>query len=90
MKVQWTCPVCGISVRVKHDTPRIFCACGYRQDNGVTPGLGDHVAAGLHKIGITQERYTRAKAAVGLKRKCGCSKRQKMLNKMGRKMGIGR
>jgi hypothetical protein len=67
-----------------------LCCCGYRQLSGITPGLGDQVAAVLHKVGITPERYAAAKAAVGLKRRCGCHGRQRKLNAIGRKLGIGR
>jgi hypothetical protein len=56
---------------------------------GVTLGLGDMVAAGLHKIGLTPDRYRRAKAAIGLKPKCRCPERQARLNALGRKIGIG-
>ena len=47
-------------------------------------GLGDMVAAGLSAIGITKERVS--KLAGG---DCGCQKRQKALNELGRKIGIG-
>lgn len=83
------CPACSIRARVPSDANRIHCACGYVQLGGVTPGLGDHVAAALHRIGLTQSRYVRAKAAIGLKPKCGCKKRQAKLNELGRKVGIG-
>jgi hypothetical protein len=66
----------------------IRCFCGFQQ-YGITLGLGDHVSAALHRIGITPERYGNAKAAVGLKRKCRCRKRQQRLNELGRKIGIG-
>jgi hypothetical protein len=52
-------------------------------------GIGDYVAAALHRVGITEGRYVKAKAALGLKPKCGCSKRQKLLNALGRMVGIG-
>jgi hypothetical protein len=55
----------------------------------VKPGLGDMVASGLAAVGITPERYQSAKAAVGLKRPCGCLKRKQKLNELGRKLGIG-
>ena len=48
------------------------------------PGLGDMVAAGLSAVGITKERVSKA-----LGRPCGCPKRQKRLNELGRKFGIG-
>jgi hypothetical protein len=49
------------------------------------PGLGDMVAAGLSAVGITPERVSKA---LGVK-DCGCKKRQKMLNEVGRRLGIG-
>lgn len=76
-------------MRVSSNTSRIFCACGYVQENGPTAGLGDYVAACLHMIGVTPQLVANAKAAVGLKRKCGCRKRQRVLNSLGRKLGIG-
>ena len=48
------------------------------------PGLGDMVAAGLSAIGITKQRVS--KLAGG---DCGCAKRQRALNELGRKIGIG-
>lgn len=47
-------------------------------------GLGDMVAAGLEKVGITKERVS---ALVG--GDCGCKKRQEALNALGRRLGIG-
>jgi len=87
--VVWDCPVCKRTARVPSTTPRIFCCCGYRQLGGVTPGLGDRIAAGLHVAGITPERYSSVKASLGLKRDCNCHKRQAALNRLGRKLGIG-
>lgn len=49
-----------------------------------SPGLGDIVAAGLAAVGITKERVSKA-----LGRPCGCAERQKKLNDLGRKLGIG-
>lgn len=48
------------------------------------PGLGDMVAAGLSAVGITKERVSKA-----FGRPCGCGGRQKALNELGRKIGIG-
>jgi hypothetical protein len=47
------------------------------------PGLGDRIAAGLAAFGITKERVS---AVIG---DCGCEQRQKLLNQMGYKFGIG-
>lgn len=47
------------------------------------PGLGDRVAAGLAAFGITKERVS---AVIG---DCGCEQRQKALNELGYKLGIG-
>lgn len=83
-KVLWKCPACGLKARVPATTPRVFCACGFVQRNGVRAGLGDYVAAGLHRVGITKDRVSRV-----LGRPCGCLKRQMQLNRLGRKVGIG-
>lgn len=47
------------------------------------PGLGDRLAAGLAAVGITKERVA---AAVG---DCGCEERQRSLNRLGHRLGIG-
>jgi hypothetical protein len=86
--VSWTCPSCGVQANVPIAGFPVHCRCGFTQME-YTPGLGDIVAAGLASVGITKERYVRAKVAVGLKRDCGCLKRQKRLNELGRKIGIG-
>jgi hypothetical protein len=48
------------------------------------PGLGDLVASGLKRAGITPERITQI-----LGKPCGCNERRKKLNALGRKFGIG-
>ena len=53
-------------------------------------GLGDMVAAGLSLVGITESRYKRFKQRLGLSPGCGCSRRRRALNRLGRKLGIGR
>lgn len=69
---------------MKEDTKaavqRMLAAKAARQK----PGLGDMVAAGLERVGITKERVSKA-----LGKPCGCAKRQEALNKLGRKFGIG-
>lgn len=47
-------------------------------------GLGDMARACLSAIGITEERVSRL-----LGRPCNCPKRVAVLNKIGRKFGIG-
>jgi hypothetical protein len=47
-------------------------------------GLGDMVAAGLSAVGITPELVS---AVTG--KPCGCKERQRRLNELGRKIGIG-
>lgn len=83
--MRWKCLACGLRVEIPVETPRVHCSCGYVQENGSRPGLGDVVAAGLHRVGITRERYVAAKAAVGLRRRCNCPKRQQQLNALGSK-----
>lgn len=89
IRAMFRCPVCRVQAPVPASTPRVFCVCGYVQEGGPIPGLGDYVAAGLHKVGITRERYVRVKRRLGLKG-CGCGKRQRKLNELGRKVGIGK
>jgi len=52
------------------------------------PGLGDMVAAGLSAVGITKDRAQAVAQAVGLQ-DCGCEERQRRLNALGQKLGIG-
>lgn len=89
-RVMFKCPVCRIKVPVPTKTPRVFCACGYIQEGGPIPGLGDYVAAGLHKLGVTRQRYNRVKRAIGLNDNCKCGQRQRKLNELGYKIGIGK
>ena len=51
-------------------------------------GLGDMVAAGLSSLGITKERVNAVAKSVGVE-DCGCQERQRRLNELGRKLGIG-
>jgi hypothetical protein len=85
LRCRWACPVCGRRAIVPTSTLRIFCACGHQQLNGPVPGLGDRVAAGLAKIGVTKARVSKL-----LGRPCKCPKRQRRLNELGRVVGIGR
>jgi len=47
-------------------------------------GLGDMVASGLSAIGITKARVSALAGG-----DCGCAKRQKALNALGRRVGVG-
>lgn len=82
--VHWRCPACGIRARVPAGADRIVCLCDYEQLGGVTPGLGDWIAAGLHRIGVTRYRYQLLKKRLGLKPTCKCPQRQQSLNAIGR------
>lgn len=78
--ITWHCLVCPRCASV-----RIFpvrCPCGYTQFEH-PPGLGDRVAAALAKRGMTEERYIALKKRLGLRGKCGCKKRQQLLNRLG-------
>lgn len=48
------------------------------------PGLGDIVAAGLARVGITEQRVSQL-----IGRPCGCGKRREALNRAGLALGIG-
>lgn len=84
--VHWKCPACGIRVRVPAAAERIVCVCDYEQLGGVQAGLGDWVAAILHRCGITRYRYLKLKKWLGLKPHCNCPGRQAWLNWLGRKL----
>ena len=47
------------------------------------PGIGDAVAAGLSAVGITPERVSKV-----IGKPCGCNKRKRALNQVGRKLGL--
>ena len=83
MYVAWVCSVCGRKAMVRQGTPRIYCLCGYVQLGGVRAGLGDRVAAALHRVGITPKRYKKVKRWLGLAPKCKCPERQIALNSAG-------
>jgi hypothetical protein len=87
--MKWKCPICGLQFGVHISTTRIECFCGYVQLNGVYPGMGDMVAIAFLKVGITKERYAKAKSILGYDSSCDCLKRQQSLNEFGKKLGIG-
>ena len=69
--------------------------CGSRVSSAIvrrnciaSGGLGDLVAAGLSAVGITKDRAQAVAQAVGLE-DCGCAERQRRLNELGQKLGIG-
>lgn len=75
----WTCASCGRPCPDQAAPHRGQCQC-----EAATPSLGDMVAASLERVGITKERVS---AIVG--KPCGCDKRQKALNDVGYRLGIG-
>jgi len=75
----WTCAACGRQCPDQTAPHRGSCPCEV-----AGPGLGDMVAAGLDRIGITKERVS---AALG--KPCNCPQRQKALNEFGYRLGIG-
>jgi hypothetical protein len=85
LTIRWQCLVCHVRAYVPSDTPKIVCRCGYIQ-YGVTPGLGDYLAAALHRVGVTRARYVRLKRWLGLRPTCRCPQRQAALNTFGRRL----
>ena len=74
------CVKCGAIV----SGPHVRRNCGAER-----VGLGDYLAAGLSAVGITKQRVQALASRVGIK-DCGCGKRQKAANELGRKyLGIG-
>ncbi len=86
--IHWKCPACNRSAMVPVNASNIHCSCGHKQPS-LEAGLGDILAATLHNVGITKRRYNRLRKAVGLKKPCRCRERQKRLNEIGRRVGIG-
>lgn len=48
------------------------------------PGLGDQLAALFSSGGITEARYKKLKAWLGLTPNCGCKERRERLNRLSR------
>lgn len=79
----WGCFSCDWTHETETDEP-IIHQCG---SNKVTR-LGDRIASGLEAIGITKEAW--AEFTTGSPVPCGgCSKRQKWLNELDEKFGLG-
>ena len=76
------CVRCGFELRRDYGAlPSRVCD---KQDEALPKmGLGDMVAAGLSKVGITKPLV---EAIVG--GPCGCDERQEALNEMGKKIGL--
>lgn len=76
------CVRCGYALRRNYDAlPSRVCD---KQDEPLPKrGLGDIVAAGLSKVGITK---TLVEAIVG--GPCGCDERQEALNELGNRIGL--
>ena len=79
----YTCVACGRAV-TNQFRPHLG-ECGCRESGAAIvksptdrPGLGDMVAAGLERVGVTKERVS---AAIG--KPCGCGKRAAKLNELG-------
>jgi len=85
----FSCLVCGTKGQIREDAYPVHCVCGYTQFNPGAPGLGDRVAAVLHRLGITPEIISGIKARIGAPGRCNCHKRQQALNAAVRKLGIG-
>lgn len=87
-QLTWRCPACRIKALVPASATSISCCCGYEQLSGLVPGLGDWIAAGLHRIGITRYRYQRVKKWLGLNPSCKCPERQEWLNTIGKRLKL--
>jgi len=86
LRLRWKCLGCGLRGRVPPSAGRIVCGrCGWTQ-YGIRPGLGDWVAAALHRVGITHARYVRVKRWLRLTPSCRCPQRQASLNRWGRRI----
>lgn len=69
------CRFCGRQVK-SPDCAKTYAPC--RNDDY---HLGDELEKALTALGITQERWTGVKAALGLYPNCNCDKRKQWLNK---------
>lgn len=73
----WACSRCGRFVRLQSAEPPT-AACK------APKGLGDYVADGLERVGITKDRVSAVAGGP-----CRCPERQTALNKLGKIIGIG-
>ena len=75
--VDWQCDVCGVKAKIPEGSDPPIHNCKPR-------GLGDLVAKGLKKVGITKERTTRVKQILTGNdyAECGCKGRQDWLNSL--------
>lgn len=71
------CLQCGYVAAVPHLLRRCSAA-----------GLGDRVELALKTAGVTKERVGRVAKMVGVS-DCGCEKRKRWLNTIGKYLGIG-
>jgi hypothetical protein len=71
----WQCRFCGFLVPAHPERPKRVCA--------EEMGLGDYTERMLERVGVTQDRYTKAKSLFGLAPTCGCSERKEWLNAVG-------
>jgi hypothetical protein len=51
--------------------------------------LGDKLANALEAVGVTKDRWTAAKASLGLPATCNCPARQVWLNNLDESLGLG-
>ena len=75
--VDWECDICGVKAKIPEGSGPPVHNCKPR-------GLGDMVAKGLKKVGITKERTTRVKQILTGNdyAECGCKGRQNWLNSL--------
>lgn len=75
---KWSCSRCNyVSKRAYENAPEKRC----------NPGLGDKLQKKLSQIGVTKKRVNTVLKFLGFK-KCGCKKRQRILNDIGAKLGL--
>ena len=82
-KYQWSCRYCGISTVTHYDD--LYHGCQLREY-----GLGDLVASCLTRMKITKRLVTflLRKVSKDKKVKCACGERLRIVNKVGRALGI--
>ena len=76
------CVRCGVMLRRDYAAQPVSACKGQQVAIAAVPGLGDQVESLLASVGVTKERYAKAKELFGLPPTCGCESRKLYLNRV--------
>lgn len=60
-----------------------------RHERPPVPRLGDRIGSALESLGVTPERWSEAKEAIGLPAGCNCAERKAWFNRLDERLGLG-